>query len=236
MNRPVKSSMLFLAIFFVFGVAITSIGIGKELLPSNSNKDGEKNSNFQEFKAPLVKCIDTTMLCGLDPDSELIGDDPIWISQQSRVRITNFGELILRLNGAVPKKTYDVYMVYTPGKANVCEEPEPSPEPSPEPTPCEENCEEPTPEPTPCEVNCPPEEEEPPLPPSIVYDNGTEDGLSYVLLGSFTTNKKGRGNFETNISEFGPADSVHVLVTDHDEDTEKLGDVPRQYITGFVVK
>ena len=73
------------------------------------------------------------------------------------------------------------------------------------------------------------------MPPSIVANNSSE-GLPYlVYLGSFMTDSRGRGRFHADVSEFGPSDSVHVLITDHDEDTEEIGDVPRQFITGFIV-
>lgn len=196
---------LFLVVAFVLGISF----IGKA---------GARDSNFQEFKAPLVKCSETTMLCGLEAESELLGADPIEMTQQSRVRIAHHGKLELRVRGTVPNKTYDVLFVYTPGMNNVCSEPEPTPEP--------DEC---------IEEECPPDDEEPPMPPSIVVDNSSE-GLPYlVYLGSFTTDSKGRGRFQADVSEFGPSDSVHVLITDHDEDTEEIGDVPRQFITGFIV-
>ncbi|MGH7889314.1 MAG: hypothetical protein ACRENF_02035, partial [Thermodesulfobacteriota bacterium] len=130
MNKPVKRLMFFLAIFFVFGVVMTTLGMSKE----GGSNGGGKDSNFQEFKAPLVKCNETTNLCGLDPESELLGNDPLSLTQGSRARITNYGNLLVRVVGAVAQKTYDVVLVYTPGSENVCSEPEPSPEPSPEPT------------------------------------------------------------------------------------------------------
>jgi hypothetical protein len=201
MKKPGKRLTLFLVVAFVLGISF----IGKA---------GARDSNFQEFKAPLVKCSETTMLCGLEAESELLGADPIEMTQQSRVRIAHHGKLELRVRGTVPNKTYDVLFVYTPGMNNVCSEPEPTPEP--------DEC---------IEEECPPDDEEPPMPPSIIADYSS--GLVY--LGSFTTDNKGRGRFHADVSEFSPSDSVHVLITDHDEDTEEIGDVPRQFITGFIV-
>jgi hypothetical protein len=210
MLEPAKRTILFLVVFFVFGISFIA-------------KAGPRDSNFQEFKAPLVKCSETTMLCGLEAESELLGADPLEMSQQSRVRIAHHGKLELRVRGTIPNKTYDVLFVYTPGMNNVCSEPEPEPEPTPEPDEC-------------VEEECLPDDEEPPMPPSIVVSNNSE-GLSYlVYLGSFTTDSKGRGRFYADVSEFGPNDSVHVLITDHDEDMEEIGDVPRQFITGFIVR
>ncbi len=206
MQEPAKRMMLFLVVFFAFGISFIA-------------NAGQRDSNFQEFKAPLVECSETTMLCGLEPESELLGADPIEMSQQSRVRIAHHGKLELRVRGTIPNKTYDVLFVYTPGMNNVCSEPEPEPEP--------DDC---------VEEECPPDDEEPPMPPSIVFNNSSE-GLPYlVYLGSFTTDSKGRGRFQADLSEFGPSDSVHVLITDHDEDMEEIGDVPRQFITGFIVR
>jgi hypothetical protein len=214
MIEPGKRLTLFLVVFFVLGI-------------SSFSKAGARDSNFQEFKAPLVKCSETTMLCGLEAESELLGADPLEMSQQSRVRIAHYGKLELRVRGTVPDKTYDVLLVYTPGMNNVCSEPEPEPEPIPEPEPEPDEC---------VEEECPPDDEEPPMPPSIVVDNSPE-GLPYlVYLGSFTTDSRGRGRFQADVSEFGPSDSVHVLITDHDEDKEEMGDVPRQFITGFIVR
>jgi hypothetical protein len=176
MKIVAKNISLFLAVFFVLGLSFIPEARAK-------HKNNKSDSDFEEFKVPIVRCSETTMLCGLGPTSPLLGTDPLTMTEGSRARIKKKGRLEVKVEGAVPNKSYDVLFVFTPGA-----------DPS----------------------------------------SGT---LTLLFIGSFTTDSKGKGKFEADVSGFlGETDSVHVMITDHDGDTTQIGDVPRQFITGVKIR
>jgi len=233
MKKSVKNISLFLAVFFVLGVGISFILEAEAMAKHKNNKS---DSDFEEFKASLVKCSDTTMLCGLDPTSPLLGTDSLITTEGSRARIKKHGRLEVRVEGVAPSKTYDVLLVFTPGGSVDCS--------SFDPSTCTADCTDPNNpvvtcgfEPANCSADCT-DPNNPVITCNLDPANCTT-ALTLLPIGSFTTDSKGKGKFEQDVSGIFATtgvDSVHVLITDHDTDITVIGDVPRQFITGAKIR
>jgi hypothetical protein len=218
---------------------LLSLGFAEEVIARHRGFDRGSpgsSSNFEELKLPLVRCGDTATYCGLnDPESPLLGTDPLAITQGSRVRVKKFGRLEVRVEGAVPQKDYDVYIVYTPGGVVDCS--------SFDPDTCTADCTDPQNptfscgfEPANCSVDCT-DPGNPVISCSLDPANCTSS-VVLVPVGSFTTDSRGRGELDADISDYldNKVDSIHVLITDFDDDTSQIGDVPRQFITGVRIR
>jgi hypothetical protein len=235
MKKSAKSMSLFVVVSFVLGVCFVLETKARHTGGSDRGSPGS-SSNFEEFKLPFLRCSETTMLCGInDPESPQLGADPLLTTQGSRARIKKFGRLEVRLEGAVPNKAYDVLLVYTPGGSVDCS--------SFDPSTCTADCTDSSNplvtcdfEPANCTADCT-DPNNPVISCSLDPAN-CNAALTLVLVGSFTTDNRGKGSFEANVSGVfaNRVDSVHVMITDHDEDTTQVGDVPRQFITGVKIR
>jgi hypothetical protein len=224
-----KKISLLLAVFLVLGVVFA---LKTTATPASNGNQGS-NSNFEEFHAPLVKCSDTTMLCGLDSNSPMLGTDPLKTSENSRARIQKHGDLVITVDGAEPNTTYDVSLIYTPGGTPDCSGV------TFDPTQCSADCT--TTPPTinncsfaTCTADCTT------TPPTLSCTfNSSNCTVALTLssaLGSFNTDNKGRGKFATNVSNLlnfstTGVDSVQVLIT-RDID----GTTTSEFITGAKVR
>jgi hypothetical protein len=227
MKELAKKISLLLAVFLVLGVCFTL----KTTATPAPNRNQGNNSNFEEFHAPLVKCSDTTMLCGLDSNSPMLGTDPLKTTENSRARIQKHGDLVITVDGAEPNTTYDVSLIYTPGGTPDCSGV------TFDPTQCSVDCT--TTPPTinncsfaTCTAVCPAGT----LSCTFNSSNCTVALTLSSALGSFTTDNKGRGKFQTNVSNLTNfsvtgVDSVQVLLT-RDID----GTTTSEFITGAKVR
>ena len=232
---------LFLAVLFLLAVGFVEIEAkSKESswAPGGSDLDSKSksksSSNFEKYKVSVLRCSETTMLCGLGSEYPLLGTDSLITTEGSRVRIKKFGRLEVKVEGVVPNKAYDVLFVYTPGGTLDCS--------SYDPSTCTADCTNPNSpaitcdfEPANCSADC--ADPENPVTSCNLDPANCAVSLTLVPVGSFTTDSKGKGKFQADVSSLiSPLDSVHVLITDHDEDTTTIGDMPRQFITGAKVR
>lgn len=227
MKTLAKKLSLLVAVFFVLAVGFTVQSTARSFPQGN----GGNNSNFEEFHAPLVKCSDTQMLCGLSSDSPLLGTDPLKTTENSRARIQKHGDLVITVDGAEPNTTYDVSLIYTPGGTSDCSGV------TFDPTQCSVDCT--TTPPTinncsfaKCTAVCPAGT----LSCTFDSSNCTVALTLSSALGSFNTDGKGKGGFKTNLSTLDNfsttgVDSVQVLIT-RDID----GTTTSEFITGAKVR
>lgn len=229
MKTLAKKLSLFVAVFFVLAVGFTVQSTARSFPQGN----GGNNSNFEEFHAPLVKCSDTQMLCGLSSDSPLLGTDPLKTTENSRARIQKHGDLVITVDGAVPNTTYDVSLIYTPGGTSDCSGV------TFDPTQCSVDCTATPPTINNCDfATCTADCSVTPPTLSCTF-NSSNCTVALTLssaLGSFNTDGKGKGGFKTNLSTLDNfsttgVDSVQVLIT-RDID----GTTTSEFITGAKVR